>query len=346
MVKHITKIRPYRVFKKDGLHFVKINKKKVYIRHATKNKLRNGDKQIVSVVVNNLLAQRKSRQRKRKNKSVLAIESTSKTANQLPGGQINGRIDPTKIPDTAGIQAPTVDPIYANANRRSQPPQIEGAPPSNASSNEMTIKHDYTGMSSALYNAYMYGKSERELGNQILGIHTRDDQGLDMSNPDDVSHMSNPPDLLDLTHIPDQSSPPDGASGASITRGEQEFDLLIQEATDAEQQKRKAEIDAETEANRSILEKQQLEAEELQRQFDEQTLQYRQAEEEQKRKLDARAEQAEKPQEEEAIKAGTAGASGATTRSTEIGTELTKTNIQLYLIRSNRINQQQFSARD
>ena len=28
MVKHITKIRPYRVFKKDGLHFVRINKKK------------------------------------------------------------------------------------------------------------------------------------------------------------------------------------------------------------------------------------------------------------------------------------------------------------------------------
>ena len=44
MVKHITKIRPYRVLKKDGLHFVKINKKKVYIRHATKKKLRNGDK--------------------------------------------------------------------------------------------------------------------------------------------------------------------------------------------------------------------------------------------------------------------------------------------------------------
>ena len=38
MVKHITKIRPYRVFKKDGLHFVKINKKKVYIRHASKIK--------------------------------------------------------------------------------------------------------------------------------------------------------------------------------------------------------------------------------------------------------------------------------------------------------------------
>ena len=76
MVKHITKIRPYRVFKKDGLHYVKINNKKVYIRHGTKHKLRNCDKQIVKVVVNNLLAQRRSRQRKRKTKPVLAIGST------------------------------------------------------------------------------------------------------------------------------------------------------------------------------------------------------------------------------------------------------------------------------
>ena len=44
MVKHITKIRPYRVFKKDGFHYVTINNKKVYIRHGTKHKLRNGDK--------------------------------------------------------------------------------------------------------------------------------------------------------------------------------------------------------------------------------------------------------------------------------------------------------------
>ncbi len=51
MVKHITKIRPYRVLKNDGLHFVKINNKKVYMRHGTNTKLRNGDKQIVKVDV-------------------------------------------------------------------------------------------------------------------------------------------------------------------------------------------------------------------------------------------------------------------------------------------------------
>ncbi len=53
------KIRPYRVFKKDGRHYVKINNKKVYI---VANKRRSnkivGDKQIVRVVVNNLMAQK------------------------------------------------------------------------------------------------------------------------------------------------------------------------------------------------------------------------------------------------------------------------------------------------
>ncbi len=48
--------------------------------------------------------------------------------------------------------------------------------------------------------------------------------------------------------------------------------------------------------------------------------------------------------EEEA--AGAPGASGAITRSTEKGTELNKINIQLYMIRYNRIPHGNFSARD
>ena len=57
MTKHIIKIRPYRVFKNDGLHYVKINNKRVYIRHGNKSKIsKHGDTQIVKVVVNNLLA--------------------------------------------------------------------------------------------------------------------------------------------------------------------------------------------------------------------------------------------------------------------------------------------------
>ncbi len=70
MVKHITRIIPCREFTKDGLHFVKINNKNVFIRHGTKTKLRNGDEQIVKVVVNNILAQIRSRQRKRKKTSI------------------------------------------------------------------------------------------------------------------------------------------------------------------------------------------------------------------------------------------------------------------------------------
>ncbi len=66
----------------------------------------------------NLLAQRRSMQRKRKNIPVLAIGSTSKpaTAEQEASGQSSsGKVDPTKIPNSAGPQAPTTDPVYANA---------------------------------------------------------------------------------------------------------------------------------------------------------------------------------------------------------------------------------------
>ncbi len=118
MKKHITKIRPYRVFKKDGLHFVKINNIKVYSRHGTKTNLSNGDKQIVNVVAYNLLAHRKSRQRKRKNIPVLAIGSTSTPAEQPASGQSNGKVDITKIPAAAGPQAPTTDPLYANKSSK------------------------------------------------------------------------------------------------------------------------------------------------------------------------------------------------------------------------------------
>ena len=194
MVKHITKIRPYRVFKKDGLHFVKINNKKVYIRHATKNKLRNGDKQIVSVVVNNLLAQRKSRQRKRKNKPVLAIGSTSKQAaqpaEQPASGQSNGKIDPTKIPNSAGQQAPTTDPLYANANKRTQPQQIEGQPKDN--------NFSIADITSGLMNAYLLGKENMEFGKQVISGKNAQQEGFDMSNPDDDSQISDNPDIQEL----------------------------------------------------------------------------------------------------------------------------------------------------
>ncbi len=58
------------------------------------------------------------------------------------------------------------------------------------------------------------------------------------------------------------------------------------------------------------------------------------------------AKQKEKADKEEAEASGTSGASGSTTRGTEIGTDLTGDNIRLYMIRHNRGNQQNYSAPD
>jgi len=85
-------------------------------------------------------------------------------------------------------------------------------------------------------NAYLLGKENMDFGKQVIygknaqkqggdQNNIEDGEGFDMSNPDDKSQISSPPDLLDLSHIPDKGSPPDGASGASITREEQEPDL-------------------------------------------------------------------------------------------------------------------------
>ena len=118
MVKSITKIRPYRVFKQSGLYYVKINKKKIFIKHHKKiNK--NGDKQIVKVIINNWLAQRKSRARKRKQKDVIGIAPAALQP-------ANGKVNVSRIGDSkAAEQAPTVDPLYAT-KKASQPEQIEG----------------------------------------------------------------------------------------------------------------------------------------------------------------------------------------------------------------------------
>ncbi len=65
----------------------------------------------------------------------------------------------------------------------------------------------------------MYGKNERELANQILGIkpqsqdNTAIDEGFDMSDPSNESHTSPLPTLDYLSEIPDKPEPPDGASG-------------------------------------------------------------------------------------------------------------------------------------
>jgi len=130
MVKTITKIRPYRVFKENGLYYVRINNKKLYINHHHKKNNKQGDKhinkQIVKVVVNNLMAERKSRRKKRKQKDVIGIQK-GPPGLQPPNGKVNVyKIDDSKTAE----QAPTVDPLYANANKRTQKLQIEdGATP-------------------------------------------------------------------------------------------------------------------------------------------------------------------------------------------------------------------------
>ena len=47
MLKHITKIRPYRVFKQNGLYYVKINNKKLYINHPHYNKINKQEDKIL-----------------------------------------------------------------------------------------------------------------------------------------------------------------------------------------------------------------------------------------------------------------------------------------------------------
>ena len=64
------------------------------------------------------------------------------------------------------------------------------------------------------------------------------------------------------------------------------------------------------------------------------------------RKEEAKQKEKADKEEEESRKTGTAGASGAITRSTEIGTDLTGDNIRLYMIRYNRENNRNYSAND
>ena len=168
MTKHIIKVRPYRVFKKDGLHYVKIKNKKVYIRHANKSKIsRNGDKQIVKVVVNNLLAQRRSRRRNVKPKPVIGIESTAKpvAGTTAPSGTSGASSGPSTKMDITKITSAkdTNDPLYAHTNKA--PGQVEDARAEpKGTSNQLTIKHDFSGLSSSMYAAYKYEQAENDLG--------------------------------------------------------------------------------------------------------------------------------------------------------------------------------------
>ena len=112
------KIRPYRVFKKDGRHYVKINNKKVYIatHKRTRSNKSHGDKQIVRVVVNNLMAQRKAYRRRTKKDLIPALIKGAPSAQPANGKATPGKVDlidvPPSDPPQKTEQAPTTDPLY------------------------------------------------------------------------------------------------------------------------------------------------------------------------------------------------------------------------------------------
>ena len=107
----------------------------------------------MKVVVNNLLAQRKSRRRNVKAKPVIGVESTAKpvagtTASLGTSGTSSGsstKKDITKITSAKD----TNDPLYAHANKA--PGQVEDAQAQpKGTSNQLTIKHDFSGLSSSM----------------------------------------------------------------------------------------------------------------------------------------------------------------------------------------------------
>ena len=118
------KIRPYRVFKKDGRHYVKINNKKVYITtHKRRSNKLVGDKQIVRVVVNNLMVQRRSYRRRTKKDLIPALIGKKGAPALQPtnGKSTPGKVDPTDTPPSdpppPTEQAPTTDPLYAERKK-------------------------------------------------------------------------------------------------------------------------------------------------------------------------------------------------------------------------------------
>ena len=169
MVKNtLDKIRPYRVFKQNGRYFVRINNKRVFIvhKHAKKGKKQIGDKQIVSVVVNNLMAQRKAtRRRKRKDvvPALLKPPSSDQPANGksvIPNGKIDlSNVGPSDPPPKE--QAPTTDPLYVS---RKQPLSIEDLKPPDADTYSLI---EDMGMSPdevrTVMNAYKYWQNSQRL---------------------------------------------------------------------------------------------------------------------------------------------------------------------------------------
>jgi hypothetical protein len=153
------KKRPYRVFKETGKYFVKINDKRVYIVHKhRKGKEKTGERQIVRGVVNNLLAQQRTRRKRKTKKPALVIKAPSSDQPANGKSVSNGQVDVTNIPDSkTAEQTPTVDSLYANAGKKPPVPPIENAVP------------DYKqGEKEDMLNAYILGQNNLLFAQGIL----------------------------------------------------------------------------------------------------------------------------------------------------------------------------------
>ena len=184
MVKHITKIRPYRVFKKDGRHFVKINNKKVFIlSRSTKGKKMMGDKQIVHVVVNNLLAERKTKIRRKKKKQLLALQSAPSVQPANGKSMPNGKVDIVNVgpsePPPPKEQAPTTDPLYARKQQAIADGPVAGPP-------------NPPDMYTHLINGLMMGEYAR--AREIWGQDSKDNIGESF----DLGNLYDQPDVQNM----------------------------------------------------------------------------------------------------------------------------------------------------
>ena len=211
MVKNtLDKIRPYRVFKQNGRYFVRINNKRVFIahKHAKKGKKQIGDKQIVSVVVNNLMAQRKAtRRRKRKDvvPALLKPPSSDQPANGksvIPNGKIDlSNVGPSDPPPKE--QAPTTDPLYVS---RKQPLSIEDLKPPDADTysllEDMGTSPDEV---RTVMNAYKYWQDNQRLKEQLLGMNSTVD--ISVLGPDQPGPAVPDPTELNVDGHPVNDQP-------------------------------------------------------------------------------------------------------------------------------------------
>ncbi len=117
------RIRPYRVLKTDGRHYVKINNKKMYIAsHKITGSKVVGEKNVFRVVVNNLMAQRKAYRRRTKKDRIQALVGKKGAPALQPakGKATPGKVNPTAVPPSKppAEQAPTSDILYVQRKQQ------------------------------------------------------------------------------------------------------------------------------------------------------------------------------------------------------------------------------------